>query len=157
MCTACVWYRTCINIPLFLPFQRSLSHVFLMSTYFLMIYFIIYRISHICCYLSLLHCWPLSLITLVTSLIPSVAAENTVPPSPLHLRVRSHPRARPSPVLPHLRTEHNNGRSLSCVIRASTFVLTSETRSIRQKCPVQVLDQPVSQCYHLHRYHCWSQ
>src|SRR5258706_3545627 len=30
------------------------------------------------------------------------------PLSPFHLRVRSHPRACPSPVLPHLRTDHIN-------------------------------------------------
>jgi len=39
MCTARFCYRKCIRIPLFLPFQRSLSHAFLISTYFLMIYF----------------------------------------------------------------------------------------------------------------------
>ena len=95
MCTARVWYRTCVNIPLFLPFQRSLSHVFLMSTYFLMIYFIIYCISYICGYLFLLHCWPLSLITLVTSLIPSVAAENTVPLFPLSSQSEKPPTSSP--------------------------------------------------------------
>src|SRR5258705_6834245 len=57
----------------------------------------------------LLHYWPLSLSTLVTSLIPSVAAEKYSSPfPPFHLRVRSHPRARPLPVLPHQGAEHIN-------------------------------------------------
>src|SRR5882762_8192388 len=94
MCTARIWYRTCVNIPLFLPFQHSLPLVILLSTYFL-IYFIIYCISYICGYLFLLHCWPLSLITLVTSLIPSVAAENTVPPSPLSSQSEKPPTSSP--------------------------------------------------------------
>src|SRR5258707_8123408 len=57
--------------------------------------FLIYCICYIWGYLSLLHYWPLSLSTLVTPLIPSVAAENRVPLFPLTYQSEKPPTSSP--------------------------------------------------------------
>src|SRR5258705_2955149 len=53
ICTACVWQWTCVTIPIFLPFQRTHLHLFLMGTLFSMIYFLIYHICSFCSFVAL--------------------------------------------------------------------------------------------------------